>query len=79
VELDRHFEFICESRTYFVTTPEFAPIVKRQRDDAAQKGQVGRQRVFDALLARFQEDAFLTPITDITDYAPGPNAAPRQT
>ena len=57
VELDCHFESICESCTYFVTTPEFAPILQRQRDDAAQKGQVGRQRVFDGLLASLPEDA----------------------
>jgi hypothetical protein len=35
-----------------------------------KKGQVGRQHVFDGLLARLQQDASLTPITDITDYAP---------
>ncbi len=52
-----YFESICESCTYFVTTPEFAPILQRQRDDAAQKGQVGRQRVFDGLLARLQQEA----------------------
>jgi hypothetical protein len=57
VELDCHFESICESCTYFVTTPEFTPILMKQRDDAAAKGQVGRQRIFDGLLARLQEDA----------------------
>src|SRR5712671_6143587 len=44
VELDCHFESMCESCTDFVTTPEFTPILIRQRDDAAAKGQVGRQR-----------------------------------
>jgi site-specific recombinase XerD len=57
VELDCHFESICESCTYFVTTPEFTPILLKQRDDAAAKGQVGRQRIFDGLLARLEEDA----------------------
>jgi hypothetical protein len=70
MELDCHFESICESCTYFVTTPEFAPILQRQRDDAVQKGQVGRQRVFDGLLARPPGGCLLTPITDIADYAP---------
>jgi hypothetical protein len=56
VELDCHFESICESCTYFVTTPEFTPILIRQRDDAAAKGQVGRQRIFDGLLARLNDD-----------------------
>jgi hypothetical protein len=38
VELDCYFESIGESCTYFVTTPEFAPILQRQPDDAAPKG-----------------------------------------
>lgn len=57
VELDCHFESICESCSYFVTTLEFGPILLKQRDDAAAKGQVGRQRIFDGLLARLKEDA----------------------
>lgn len=56
VELDCHFESICESCCYFVTTPEFTPILLKQRDDAASKGQVGRQRIFDGLLARLREE-----------------------
>src|SRR6266540_5017819 len=51
VGLDCHFESICESCTFFQTTTEFLPTLKRQRDDAAAKGQVGRQRIFDGLLA----------------------------
>ena len=57
VELDCHFESICESCSFFVTTTEFTPILQRQRDDAANKGQVGRQRIFDGLLARLEEGA----------------------
>jgi site-specific recombinase XerD len=57
VELDCHFESICESCSFFVTTPEFTPILTKQRDDAQDKGQIGRQRIFDGLLARLQEDA----------------------
>ena len=56
VELDCHFESICESCTYFVTTSEFTPILIKQRDDAAAKGQVGRQRIFDGLLARLEDE-----------------------
>lgn len=52
VELDCHFESICESCTFFVTTVEFLPTLTRQRDDAANKGQVGRQKIFDGLLQR---------------------------
>lgn len=51
VEMDCNFESICESCTFFVTT------VQRQRDDAARKGQVGRQNIFDELLARLDEPA----------------------
>lgn len=52
VELDCHFESICESCTFFVTTIEFRPTLERQRDDAASKGQVGRQKVFNGLIER---------------------------
>jgi hypothetical protein len=57
VEMDCHFESICESCTFFVTTVEFRPTIQRQRDDAATKGQVGRQKIFDGLLARLDEHA----------------------
>jgi hypothetical protein len=57
VELDCHFESICESCTFFVTTIEFRPTLERQRDDAAAKGQLGRQKIFDGLLARLDEQA----------------------
>jgi len=56
IELDCHFESICESCSFFVTTTEFTPILQRQRDDAAAKGQVGRQRIFDGLLARLDNE-----------------------
>lgn len=52
VGLDCHFESICESCTYFQTTIEFRPTLQRQRDDAADKGQIGRQKIFDGLLTR---------------------------
>lgn len=57
VELDCHFESICESCTFFVTTLEFSPTLRAQRDDAERKGQVGRQRIFEGLLARLSEKA----------------------
>ena len=50
VERDCHFESICESCTFFVTTLEFRPTLQAQRDDAERKGQVGRQRIFEGLL-----------------------------
>jgi len=57
VEMDCHFESICESCTFFVTTIEFKPTLLRQRDDAVTKGQIGRQKVFDGLLNRLDEEA----------------------
>lgn len=57
VELDCHFGSICESCTFFVTTVEFRPTLRRQREDAAAKGQLGRQRIFEGLLDRLSEDA----------------------
>ena len=57
VGLDCHFESICESCTYFQTTLEFRPILERQRDDAATKGQVGREKIFDGLLQRLDTQA----------------------
>jgi integrase/recombinase XerD len=55
--MDCHFESICESCTFFQTTIQFRPTLQRQRDDAADKGQLGRQKVFDGLLARLDADA----------------------
>jgi hypothetical protein len=57
VDLDCHFESICESCTFFVTTIEFKPTLQRQRDDAEAKGQVGRQKIFDGLLSRIDQAA----------------------
>ncbi len=57
VELDCHFESICESCTFFVTTVEFKPTLRKQRDDAAAKGQLGRQTIFDNILNRLDSTA----------------------
>lgn len=57
VGLDCHFESICESCTFFQTTIEFRPTLQAQRDDAADKGQLGRQKIFDGLLTRLDEHA----------------------
>ena len=57
VDMDCHFESVCESCSFFVTTVEFRPTITRQRDDAAAKGQVGRQRLFDGLLQRLDDQA----------------------
>jgi integrase/recombinase XerD len=57
VEMDCHFESICESCSFFVTTIEFRPTLQQQRDDAVRKGQIGRQKIFDGLLNRLDTDA----------------------
>jgi len=57
VETDCHFESICESCTFFVTTIEFRPTLQAQRDDAQHKGQIARQKIFDGLLERLDHEA----------------------
>lgn len=57
VELDCHFESICEACTFFVTTIEFRPTLERQRGDAEAKGQKKRQEILDGLLTRLDESA----------------------
>jgi len=57
VEMDCHFESICESCTFFVTTIEFRPALQAQRDDADRKGQVARKKIFDGLLNRLDTKA----------------------
>lgn len=37
----------CEYCTFFVTTLGFRPTPQRQRENAAAKGQMGRQKIFD--------------------------------
>ena len=54
-ELDCHFESICESCTFFVTTIEFRPTLQAQRDDAEHKGQLARKKIFDGLLNRLDQ------------------------
>jgi integrase len=57
VEMDCHFESICESCSFFVTTIEFRPTLEAQRDDAERRGQIGRQKIFDGLIGRLDTEA----------------------
>ena len=57
VGLDCHFDSICESCTFFQTTLECRPNLQRHRDDAANDDSVGRQEIFDGLLARLAAQA----------------------
>ena len=43
---------------HLLQTPlEFRPTFERQRDDAAEKGQVGRLKIFDGLLTRLEQQS----------------------
>ena len=44
------FETICEGCTYFATTIEFRPTLRRQHKDAERKAQSGRAAIFKNLL-----------------------------
>jgi len=55
VELDCAFETICEGCTYFATSVEFRPTLRRQLKDAIRKGQTGRQKLFSGLLEGIEE------------------------
>ncbi len=57
--LDCQFESICERCGFFETGPEFIPILRRQRDHAAEQNDPDRANLFDGLLS------------DITDEDPG--------
>jgi hypothetical protein len=50
VELDCSFETICEGCSYFETTIEFGPTLRRQRTDARRKNQSSRESLFTKLL-----------------------------
>lgn len=56
-ELDCQFESICESCTFFRTTIDFLPTLRRQRDDAAAKGQTARRDLFEGLITRVKGEA----------------------
>src|SRR5262249_14015818 len=51
-QLDRAFESICETCSYFRTSIEFRPVLQAQHDHAATHSQEHRQQLFASLLAR---------------------------
>ena len=53
-ELDCAYEQVCENCTFVQTSIEFRPILQRQRDDAANKHQTGRQHLFERLLTTLE-------------------------
>lgn len=44
-------------RGYGEEQVEFRPTLQRQRDDAADKGQIGRLKIFERLLERLDAQA----------------------
>ena len=42
VDMDCHFESICEGCTFFLTTIDFRPTIRRHREDAANKANMGQ-------------------------------------
>jgi hypothetical protein len=54
VELDCAFETICETCTYFATTIEFRPTLRRQHKDTQRKHQTGREQLYKNLLDHIQ-------------------------
>jgi integrase len=55
-ELECHYESICETCTFFSTNNDFAPILQRQRDHAAERDQVARVDLFNLLLDRINDE-----------------------
>lgn len=52
VELDCRMESACETCSYFQTSIEFKPTLRRQRDHARDHGQTERAALFDELIRR---------------------------
>ena len=55
VELDCRMESACETCSYFRTSVEFKPTLRRQRDHARDHNQPDRAALFDHLLQRLEE------------------------
>jgi len=59
-ELDCRFQTICEGCGFFQTDPEFVPILRRQRDNAASYGDHVRMRLYDELVRVIDEQTSAT-------------------
>src|SRR6202035_2715965 len=51
---DCNFEAVCEGCGHFATTVEFKPVLRRQRDHAADHAQPARQTLYQRLLDRIE-------------------------
>jgi hypothetical protein len=54
-ELDGHFESLCERCAFYQTNNDFKPILTKQHDDAASKGQHDRRDLFKSILQNLDE------------------------
>jgi hypothetical protein len=54
-ELDCHFESLCERCAVYQTNNDFRPILTKQHDDAANKGQHDRRDLFKSILQNLDE------------------------
>ena len=54
-QLDCQFESICETCAFYTTDQSFEPVLRAQRDHAAQRGQHHRVDLFQMLLDRNQQ------------------------
>jgi integrase len=59
-DLDCRFQTICEACGFFQTDPEFVPILRRQRDNAASYGDHARMRLYDELVRVIDEQTSAT-------------------
>lgn len=59
-ELDCRFQTICEGCGFFQTDAGFVPILRRQRDDAANHGDHPRMRLYDQLVRIIDEQQAAT-------------------
>ncbi len=56
LELDCRFQTICEGCGFFDTGPEFIPVLRRQRDDAAGHNDQARVKLYDDLVRVIDEE-----------------------
>ena len=56
VELDCRLETACETCSYFTTSPEFVPVLLRQRDHARDHNQPDRAALYDNLITPANKD-----------------------
>ena len=57
IELDCRMESACETCSYFRTSVEFKPTLRRQRDHARERGQQERAALFDRLLDQVEGES----------------------